>query len=174
MSIIDLTSMGEAQNQLRTQINDKLTTQTIELSDYCFQCGRCTSGCEAHKLLELEPHKITVLLKRGFIDEMINSDIIWTCINCLKCWERCPQQVAPVEILHILKNIAIGQGKQVPGEYTNMLQNTMSTALIQSPKEIPTQNTTATRDTLGLPPISTPKDLAKFSQYIMAAATQPP
>ena len=174
MSIVDLTSMGESQTKLRNEINNRLSKIKVELSEYCFQCGRCTSGCEAHKLLELEPHKITVLLKRGFIDEMINSDVIWTCINCLKCWERCPQQVAPVEILHILKNMAIGQGKQVPGEYTNMLQNTMSTALLQAPKEIAIKGGSVTRESLGLPALSVPKDMAKFTQYIMAAATQAP
>lgn len=174
MSIVDLTSMAQSQTEIRKKINESLSKLQNEAGEYCFQCGRCTSGCEAHKLLELEPHKIVALLKRGFIDEMINSDIIWTCVNCLKCWERCPQQVAPVEILHILKNMAIAQGKQVPGEYTNMLQNTMSTALIQSPKEIAIENGSVTRDKLGLPEISVPKDMAKFTQYIMAAATQAP
>ena len=174
MSIVDLTSMAQSQTELRKEINERLSKLQNEISDYCFQCAKCTAGCEAHKLLELEPHKIVALLKRGFVDEMINSDIIWTCVNCLKCWERCPQQVAPVEILHILKNIAIAQGKQVPGEYTNMLQNTMSTALIQSPKEIAIEGGSVTREKLGLPVISVPKDMAKFTQYIMAAATQAP
>ena len=65
MSIIDLTSMGEPQSDLRKELNDRLTKLQDEISDYCFQCAKCTSGCEAHKLLELEPHKIVALLKRG-------------------------------------------------------------------------------------------------------------
>ena len=107
MSITDLTSMGEPQTALRNEINDRLCKLQDEISDYCFQCAKCTSGCEAHKLLELEPHKMVALLKRGLIDEMINSDVIWTCMSCFKCRERCPQKVAPVEILFALKNIAV-------------------------------------------------------------------
>ena len=72
MSIVDLTSMGESQVELRKEINDRLSKLQDEISDYCYQCAKCTSGCEAHKLLELEPHKIIALLKRGLIDEMVN------------------------------------------------------------------------------------------------------
>ena len=65
MSIIDLTSMGKSQTELRNEINERLSKLQDEASDYCFQCAKCTSGCEAHKLLELEPHKMVALLKRG-------------------------------------------------------------------------------------------------------------
>ena len=102
MSIIDLTSMGESQEDIKKEINERLKKLGDELSDFCYQCAKCTSGCEAHKLLELEPHKIIALLKKGLIDEMVNSDIIWTCMSCFKCWERCPQKVAPVEVLFAL------------------------------------------------------------------------
>ena len=57
MSIIDLTSMAQSQTELRNEINERLAKLQNEISDYCFQCGKCTAGCEAHKLLELEPHK---------------------------------------------------------------------------------------------------------------------
>ena len=126
MSIKDLTSMGESQDDLRNEMNNRLSDLKEEVCDYCFQCGKCTSGCEAHKLLELEPHKISALLKRGLIDEMINSDIIWTCMSCFKCRERCPQKVPPVDILFALKNMAVASGKQIPGKYTNMLQSILS------------------------------------------------
>ena len=90
MSIIDLTSMAEAQAEQRKEINERLTKLQNESSEYCFQCAKCTAGCEAHKLLELEPHKIVALLKRGLIEEKNNSDVIWTCMRCFKCfkWAR--------------------------------------------------------------------------------------
>ena len=131
MSIVDLTSMGESQKQIKEEINERLSKLQDEIPEYCFQCAKCTSGCEAHKLLELEPHKIVALLKRGLIDEMVNSDVIWTCMSCFKCRERCPQKVAPVEILFGLKNMAVASGKQIPGKYTAMLQSILSIGLIQ-------------------------------------------
>ena len=84
MSITDLTSMAETQLGSKKEINERLLKIREEMVDSCYQCAKCTSGCEAHKLLELEPHKIAALLKRGLVDEMVNSEIIWTCMSCFK------------------------------------------------------------------------------------------
>ena len=173
MGIVDLTSMGESQVKLRNEINKRLSRLQDELSDYCYQCGKCTSGCEAHKLLELEPHKIVALLKRGLIDEMINSDVIWTCMSCFKCRERCPQKVAPVEILFALKNMAVASGKQIPGNYTAMLQSVLSIGLIQDVKSITTRdNKTKSRSDLGLPEVSKPTDSTKFQMILSKLAVE--
>ncbi|MCK4901821.1 MAG: 4Fe-4S dicluster domain-containing protein [Thermoplasmatales archaeon] len=173
MSITDLTSMGEPQTEQRKEINERLKKLQDEISDYCYQCAKCTSGCEAHKLLELEPHKIVALLKRGLIDEMINSEIIWTCMSCFKCRERCPQKVAPVEILFALKNLAVASGKQIPGNYTPMLQSVLSIGLLQDVKSITTKdNKTKTRTDLGLPEISKPADPTKFQMMLSKIAVE--
>jgi heterodisulfide reductase subunit C len=171
MSIIDLTSMGEPQSDLQKEIHDRLCKLQDEIADYCFQCAKCTSGCEAHKLLELEPHKIVALLKRGLINELVNSDVIWTCMTCMKCRERCPQRVAPIEILFALKNMAVASGKQVPGKYTAMLQSILSLGLIQDVQQVTTcTNTTVKREDLKLPPLSKPTDAGKFQAGIMNIA----
>jgi len=171
MSIIDLTSMGEPQSDLQKELNDRLTKLQDEISDYCFQCARCTSGCEAHKLLELEPHKIVALLKRGLLNELVNADVIWTCMSCMKCRERCPQRVAPVDILFALKNMAVASGKQIPGKFTAMLQSILAMGLIQDIQQTTTRtNKTVKRDELGLPPLSKPTDVAKFQAGIMKIA----
>jgi len=173
MSITDLTSMAEAQVEQRQEINERLQKLQEEVTDFCYQCAKCTSGCEAHKLLELEPHKIAALLKRGLIDEMINSDIIWTCMSCFKCKERCPQKVAPVNILFTLKNLAVASGKQVPGDFTAMLQSAMAIGLIQDVQSVPTRSgETRRREDLGLPPCVKPVDPAKFQATIMTVAME--
>lgn len=173
MGIVDLTSMAEGQTTLRNEINERLSKLQNEISDYCFQCAKCTSGCEAHKLLELEPHKVAALLKRGLIDELVNSDVIWTCMSCFKCRERCPQKVAPVEILFALKNMAVASGKQIPGKYTAMLQSVLSIGLIQDVQIVSTRdNKTKKRDDFGLPGVSKPVDAAKFQTAITKLAVE--
>lgn len=165
--------MGEPQKDVREEINQRLYRLQDEISDYCFQCAKCTSGCEAHKLLELEPHKIVALLKRGLIDEMVNSDIIWTCMSCFKCRERCPQKIAPVEILFALKNMAVASGKQIPGNYTALLQSVLSIGLIQDEKTVQTRdNQTKSRQHLGLPSVSKPGDPMKFQQMLSKIAIE--
>ncbi|MFO7677883.1 MAG: 4Fe-4S dicluster domain-containing protein [Thermoplasmatota archaeon] len=173
MSIVDLTSMAEAQTEQINEINNRLTKLKNESSEYCYQCAKCTSGCEAHKLLELEPHKIVALLKRGLIDEMVNSDVIWTCMSCFKCRERCPQKIAPVEILTALKNMAVASGKQIPGEYSTLLQSILSIGLIQDTKSVTNKdNKTITRQNLGLPDISKPVDITKFQMVLSKLAVE--
>ena len=173
MSIIDLTSMSESQTAIKNEINQRLSKLKDEVSDYCYQCAKCTSGCEAHKLLELEPHKIIALLKRGLIDEMTNSEVIWTCMSCFKCRERCPQKVAPVEVLFALKNMAVASGKQIPGNYTAMLQSILTMGLIQDEKSVTTRdNKTKSRSELGLPEISKPIDTTKFQMVLSKLAVE--
>lgn len=173
MGITDLTSMGEPQWDVKRDISTRLHTLIETIPDYCFHCAKCTSGCEAHKLLELEPHKVIALIKRGLIDELVNSDIIWTCVTCLKCRERCPQNVSPVDALFALKNMAVAQGNQIPGKYTGMLQSILSTGLIQSTQKIPTKDGhTKGREDLELPPLSHPEHMEQFMGILTKIATQ--
>jgi heterodisulfide reductase subunit C len=173
MSVIDLTSMEESQTAKKAEINARLVKLKDEISDFCYQCGKCTSGCESHKLLELEPHKMVALLKRGLIDEMINADIIWTCMSCFKCRERCPQKVAPVEVLFALKNLAVASGKQIPGTYSGLLQSVLSIGLIQDVKDVPTRNNSSkSRKDLNLCEISKPSDPQKFQMMISKLAIE--
>ena len=104
---------------------------------------------------------------------MINSDIIWTCMSCFKCRERCPQKVAPVEVLFALKNMAVASGKQIPGKYSTMLQSILSTGLIQDIQSVTTsENKTVKRDDLNLPNISKPVDPAKFQMLLSKIAIE--
>jgi len=91
----------------------------------------------------------------------------------LKCRERCPQRVAPVEILFALKNIAVASGKQIPGKYTGMLQSILSIGLIQDIQQTTTRlNKILKREELGLPPLSEPTDVTKFQAGIMKIAVE--
>ncbi len=165
--------MSESQTSIKNEINQRLFKLKDEVTDYCYQCAKCTSGCEAHKLLELEPHKIIALLKRGLIDEMTNSEVIWTCMSCFKCRERCPQKVAPVEVLFALKNMAVASGKQIPGNYTAMLQSILTMGLIQDIKSVTTSdNKTKNRTELGLPEISKPINITKFQMVLSKLAVE--
>jgi heterodisulfide reductase subunit C len=65
MSIVDLTSMAEPQRDAQKRIGAVLCGLSEDIPDFCFQCGKCTSGCEAFILLELEPHKIMALSARS-------------------------------------------------------------------------------------------------------------
>ena len=80
----------------------------------CFQCMQCTSGCPSMKMLELMPHFIAHMISLGLVNEIVSSGITWTCMHCLKCKERCPQKVAPVDLIFALRNLAVDMEAEIP------------------------------------------------------------
>jgi len=100
----------------------------------CYQCIKCTSGCPSMKMLELKPHEIVALAKAGFIEELVNSGIIWTCATCLKCKERCPQAVAPVDLILALRNLAVEKEVKVPESFLQSLTMILECGHISRPQ----------------------------------------
>jgi heterodisulfide reductase subunit C len=165
--------MGTSEEELRDHIRRMMEHIGEDIPDTCYQCAKCTSGCEAMKLLELEPHNIMALVKAGFIEELIDSDIIWCCVTCFKCKERCPQRASPVDVLFSLKNLAVAKGNQIPLNLSNMLQNVLTKGIIQSTQEVRTRDGRGVkRGDLDLPPITMPEDLKKFKNVLMRVATE--
>jgi heterodisulfide reductase subunit C len=76
--------------------------------NYCYQCGACVGDCPAHRFMpEFNPRLIMLRTLYGFEEELIGPDsLIWNCTNCYNCYERCPQEVNPVEVIIALKNMA--------------------------------------------------------------------
>ncbi len=175
MSITDLTSMAKPEEEAKEDINEVLNGLKEDVPSFCYQCGKCTSGCEAFILLELEPSKVMALAKSGFIEELKDSDVIWTCLTCLKCKERCPQDLAPVDVLFALKNLSVSSGKQIDSGISNMLQSVLSSGMIQKPKEVRDhKNEGVNREDTGLPECPKPsqEELAKLQQTLMKVAQE--
>ena len=81
--------------------------------NYCYQCGACVSYCPAARYVEhFNPRTIMLMALYGLADRLISPDsVIWKCTNCYNCYERCPQDVRPVEVITALKNICVAEGK---------------------------------------------------------------
>jgi len=124
----------------------------------CFQCIKCTSGCTALKLLELKPHEIVKLVNVGFIDELASSDIIWTCVTCLKCLQRCPQKASPYHVLMALRNLAVEREAKVPEGYLKAVSRILETGLAEGVQEVVTKKMEIfNRESLKLPKIISPR-----------------
>lgn len=84
--------------------------------NYCYQCGACVADCPAHRFLaEFNPRKIILQALYGFEEDLIGPDsLIWDCTNCYNCYERCPQEVHPIEVIIALKNMSREKGTQSP------------------------------------------------------------
>lgn len=139
-------------------LREKLLAKTGRGVADCFQCMKCTSGCTALKLLELKPHEIMRLVEWGFLEELVSSDIIWTCATCLKCTERCPQKASPYHAIMALRNIAVEKEVKVPEAYLKAVSRILETGLAESVQKIVTKEAATTnREILKLPKIPNPK-----------------
>jgi heterodisulfide reductase subunit C len=125
----------------------------------CLQCAKCTSGCTALKLLELKPHEIVKLVNLGFVDELASSDIIWTCVTCLKCLQRCPQKASPYHVIMALRNLAVEKEANVPEGYLKAVSRILEIGLAEAVQEVVTRRMEIfNRESLKLPKIVYPKE----------------
>ncbi|UCF67975.1 MAG: 4Fe-4S dicluster domain-containing protein, partial [Acidobacteriota bacterium] len=79
---------------------------------FCYQCGACVGDCPAATYDErFNPREIMLKVLYGLGEELIGEDsLLWQCTNCYNCYERCPQQVEPVEVIIALKNMMADRG----------------------------------------------------------------
>jgi len=139
-------------------LREKVLAKTGRGVADCFQCMKCTSGCTALKLLELKPHEIMRLVEWGFLDELVTSDIIWTCATCLKCTERCPQKASPYHAIMTLRNVAVEKEVKVPEAYLKAVSQILESGLAETIQKIVTRDAeTFDRESLKLPKIANPK-----------------
>lgn len=156
MGVTDLMSMAKPNLESRSKILSRLKGKELV---NCFQCLKCTSGCTALKLLELKPHEIVKLVNLGFVDELPSSDIIWTCVTCLKCVQRCPQKASPYHLIIALRNLAVEKEAKVPETYMKIVSSILETGLAETPQKIVTRKMeTVDRECLKLPKVTPPKE----------------
>jgi heterodisulfide reductase subunit C len=156
LSLVDLMSMAKPNLESRDKILAKLKGRELV---NCYQCMKCTSGCTALKLLELKPNEIMKLVNLGFVDELPSSDIIWTCVTCLKCVQRCPQKASPYHVIMALRNLAVEKEAKVPEGFLKAVSQILETGLAEPPQKIVTRKMeTVDRECLKLPKIKFPKE----------------
>ncbi|MEM2910366.1 MAG: hypothetical protein QXO01_04815 [Nitrososphaerota archaeon] len=131
---------------------------------------KCSSGCTAAKVVDkYRPHEIVALVKAGYSEELINSDVIWACSVCLKCVEYCPQRVSPFEVVMTLRNEAITRGITPPKSFVEMAKSIVKVGYIQEPMYIMSKEfEEVSRTELGLPEMPKPKDIEKFKQHVLS------
>ena len=170
MSIIDLATTKKPDLALRLKILTKIGEQKPQ---NCFQCIRCTSGCPSMKMLELKPHEIVSLASLGFIEELVTSGIVWTCATCLKCKERCPQAVAPVDLILALRNLAVEKEAKVPESFMHSLSAILETGFVQTTQETVTRKMEkVNREKLRLPTFREPDEKFKAAFFKVLELSQ--
>jgi len=99
------------------------------------------------------------LVNLGFVDELALSDIIWTCVTCLKCVQRCPQKASPYHAIMALRNLAVEREAKVPEALMKAVSQILETGLAEAVQKVTTNKMeTFDRESLRLPKIPVPKE----------------
>ena len=100
---------------------DKLNSDVrfVEGINGCINCGTCTAICPAAEVYDYEPRTIANLVQTrddSVIEELLKSDTIWYCGECMSCKTRCPRNNAPGLIIQALRGLSIETGLFVESE----------------------------------------------------------
>jgi len=118
---------------------------------FCYQCGACVGDCPSARFhAAFNPREIMMSALLGDLEYLLQPEsVIWKCSNCYNCYERCPQDVRPVEVILALKNLA-REDDQQPDEVRAIV------AMIEkSGRSAPMLGTlNRRREAMGLPPIA--------------------
>ena len=75
----------------------------------CMNCGVCTAICPAAEFYNYDPRKIVDSVQskdEEKISELLKSETIWYCGECMSCKTRCPRGNAPGLIIMALRSLS--------------------------------------------------------------------
>jgi len=85
----------------------------VDLST-CYQCKKCSIGCPVAGLVASPPSEIIRRLQLGAGDELLQTDLIWTCLSCDTCYARCPNEINFAGIIDALRAVSLEKGVARP------------------------------------------------------------
>jgi len=117
---------------------------------YCYQCGACVGDCPSARFSEnFNPRNIMLNVLYGMREEVVaTTSPVWECSNCFTCFDRCPQDVKPIEVIIALKNLMAREGI-IPRGVDRLVEGLLKTGR----SALVTSATHRRRAELGLPPI---------------------
>jgi heterodisulfide reductase subunit C len=77
----------------------------------CIQCGRCTSSCPVARIVEEHnPRKLMEMIILGLRSDLFAGQLLWYCLSCFTCLDRCPQGGDVGEVMFAIRNLAVKEG----------------------------------------------------------------
>ena len=120
----------------------------VELLDKCAACGACDADCPVCQSDgDYSANAVVRLVAQGRIDEAVGQLAQWQCLDCLTCYEMCPNNFGMHTVFRLLRKRAIEQGASAE-TLSRARQEVATTGRMA-------QGSAALRKRLGLPEIST-------------------
>lgn len=76
-------------------------------ADCCYNCSACVSECLAAKYgSNFNPRQIVLKVRYGLAGQLLTEhSLLWQCFRCRSCYERCPADLKPVDVIAALRKI---------------------------------------------------------------------
>ena len=92
----------------------------------CMQCGMCAGTCPYGEHMDYPPRRIINMLRRGFIEEVFQSESMLYCVACYACMAKCPRGIRLSDVLlPLVKEQTLARVPNMPAELQKSLQNTL-------------------------------------------------
>jgi heterodisulfide reductase subunit C len=75
----------------------------------CINCGTCTAICAAAEFYDYEPRSVVDMVQTkddDVIEQLLKSETIWYCGECMSCKTRCPRGNAPGLVIMALRSLS--------------------------------------------------------------------
>lgn len=73
----------------------------------CYQCRRCAAGCAVgDETGYVTPNRLIRMVVLGDRDQALSNELVWRCVSCYTCGERCPNDIQTARITETLKKMA--------------------------------------------------------------------
>ncbi len=85
----------------------------------CMSCGICTAVCPAAEFYKYDPREIVCIVQTrddDAIEELMKSNVIWYCGECMSCRPRCPRKNTPGYVIQALRTLSQKLGFFVESE----------------------------------------------------------
>ncbi len=74
----------------------------------CLQCGNCTGVCPISLKIDYKTRNIIKCCQFGLKKYIFGTR--WVCATCYRCYEHCPADLNPAEVMIALRHIAVREG----------------------------------------------------------------
>ncbi len=92
------------------EVTDWIDASGGEQNHKCFQCGTCAALCPWGSLTGYSNRKLMMLTQLGAEDL---GELLWECSTCRLCVERCPRDVASIDVVKAIRR-AFSEGGMLP------------------------------------------------------------
>jgi len=80
----------------------------------CIQCGTCSGTCPTARDMDYTPRQVMALIRAGYRERVLNSNMIWLCASCYSCYVVCPKEIKLTDFFYKLKQMAMRGGFENP------------------------------------------------------------